>query len=173
MTTEIQDLLEFRKDHLGFPIPASLFDKWPKDVAIAALKERKIQIEEADSDPLNKGFVPKIWDKVLENIDDLRAKFPKGVIKICIFGGNRSSKTRFAANYLNKALISKDGARWWCCDSTEAQSRSNQMRLIWEQFPGQWKNLERDELIDIRYNVADGFPKNMFVCPNKSECHFN
>lgn len=468
MTNELQELLDFRKDHLGWPIPSGLLSRYDVQSATLALKERKRQIEEADKNPLIHGFVPKIWETVDRNIADLRAVFPKGVIKICIFGGNRclrgdteiydpvakikrrvdeitepfyvyswdgkevvvaeasvpfqkgrgkmlrvrlsngvsfcaaeshrvytsqgwrdlsqlrqgtslflprssldisrlahvvdagryvrtregfqddyrfsdrlydarlrldaeiglvdlpsqvgvptrtslfdstrhwlwrhvdhlqtdtlddwdripsripawlrsglqsiqdvlrriagrcagilyrvscrpyrstsalfsgqeskldsersflgfdlpesmlgfdlsdnksrcseayitsiesvgtdvkwdfsvpaynnyilggvihhnSSKTRYAANYLNKALISKAGARWWCCDSTEAQSRANQMRLIWEQFPPQWKNLERDSLIDIRYNVADGFPKNMFVCPNKSECHF-
>lgn len=62
--------------------------------------------------------------------------------------------------------------RWWCCDSTEAQSRANQMRLIMEQFPPEWRNLARDEITDIRYSLSDGFPKNTFVLPNKSECSF-
>src|SRR5262245_51942297 len=172
MTTQIDELLEFRKDHLGWPVSPGLVEEFGIERALAALKERKRLIEEADKDPLRFGYEPKIWDKVDQHIADLRSKFPKGVIKICIFGGNRSSKTRKCANLVNRALKAKDESRWWCCDSTEAQSRANQMRLIWEQFPPEWKGLDRTEVTDIRYNVADGFPKNMFVCPNKSECHF-
>ncbi len=46
------------------------------------------------------------------------------------------------------------------------------MRLMWEQFPPAWKNLDRDQVTDIRYSQADGFSKNLFICPNKSEVAF-
>jgi len=170
--SNLKSLLEFRTDHAAWPIPGNIQEKLEREDLLQYLKARKIRIERADADPLRYGYVPKIWDTAMDQINDLRAKFPKGIIKLCIFGGNRSSKTRFAAWYLNTTLKAKPGSRWWCCDSTEAQSRANQMRLIMEQFPPEWKNLERDQITDIRYNVSDGFPKNVFVAPNKSECHF-
>ena len=46
------------------------------------------------------------------------------------------------------------------------------MRLLMEQFPPVWRNLERDEVTDVRYTLSDGFPKNIFITPNKSEVSF-
>jgi hypothetical protein len=169
---KLEQLLEYEPAHLAWPIPSNIREKLPLDDLTIYLKARQTRIERATKDPLRYGYIPKIWEKVEDQIRALREKFPKGVIKLCIFGGNRSSKTRFAANFLNRSLKENPGARWWCCDSTEAQSRANQMRLIMEQFPPEWRNLERNEVTDIRYSVSDGFPKNMFVAPNKSECSF-
>jgi hypothetical protein len=171
MDEEVRQLFEFRKDHLGWPAPADLIDRVGLHDAVLYLRERKILIEEAERDPLQMGYVPMIWDTVEEQIKDLRKKFPVGVIKIIVWGGNRSSKTRFAANYVNRDCL-REGRRWWCCDSTEAMARANQMRLIWEQFPPEWKNLQRDQVTKVRYSVADGFSENMFVCPNRSEVNF-
>lgn len=169
---KIEELIQFRPEHLAWPIPGNIQEKLEREDLKQYLKARKIRIERADLDPLRYGYVPKVWDLVDEHIDDLRKKYPKGVKKIIIFGGNRSSKTRKAANILNTSLKERAGSRWWACDSTEAQSRANQMRLVMEQFPPEWKNLERDNITDIRYSLSDGFPKNLFVAPNKSECYF-
>ena len=169
---DLKNLLEYRTDHAAWPIPGNIAEKLEHDDLQQYLKARKLRIERADADPLRYGYVPDIWRTALRQIEELRAKFPKGVIKLCIFGGNRSSKTRFAAWFLNRQLKVQDGSRWWCCDSTEAQSRANQMRLIMEQFPPEWRGVERTETTDIRYSVSDGFPKNMFVAPNRSECSF-
>jgi phage terminase large subunit-like protein len=167
-----EELVAFRPSYAAWPVAEDILERGEPEVVLAYLRERKRMIEEAEADPLNSCYVPRIWKTVDRNIAELREKFPKGVIKLAIFGGNRSSKTFYAANHVNKDLVANPGHRWWACDSTEAQARSNQMRLIWQQFPLGWKNLERDSVTDIRYNVSDGFPKNMFVAPNGSECHF-
>jgi len=172
MNPKLKALLEYEPDHLAWPVPDNIFHKLEDEDLLHYLKARKLRIERALADPLRYGYVPKIWDVAEQQIAELRKKFPKGVIKLCLFGGNRSSKTRFAANLLNRSLKEREGVRWWCCDSTEAQSRANQMRLIMEQFPPEWRNLARDEITDIRYSLSDGFPKNTFVLPNKSECSF-
>ncbi len=172
VSKDIQNLLEYAPNHLAWPLHPNCVELLGKKKAVEYLKERKGQIEDAERDPLYQGYEPAVWDTVDWHIADLRKKYPKGVIKILIFGGHRSAKTRKASNYVNRALVKKPGSRWWCCDSTEAQSRANQMRLMWEQFPQQWKNLDRDQVTDIRYSQADGFSKNLFVCPNKSEVAF-
>lgn len=168
---ELSELLAFEPDHLAWPIPPDIVSRFGEETALAALQRRQQRIEASRIDPLRNGYVPHIWKKVDEQIAELRAKFLRGVIKIIIWGGNRSSKTRKASNYVLKD-ITQDGRRWWCCDSTEAMSRTNQMRLLWEQMPPQWKHLERDQVTDMRYSVSDGFPKNQFVAPNKSEVAF-
>jgi len=174
---KLEELLEYRKDHLAWPIPGNIQEKLEREDLVQYLKARKARIERSEADPLRYGYIPDIWNVVDAQIEALKEKREreaggKGVIKIIIFGGNRSSKTRKASNFLNRSLKEKDGARWWCCDSTEAQARANQMRLIWEQFPPEWKNLERNNVTDVRYSLSDGFPKNLFVLPNKSECYF-
>jgi phage terminase large subunit-like protein len=169
---DLSELLAFAPGHLGWPLVPNCVEILGPKKAKEYLETRKEQIEEAERDPLYQGYTPAVWDTVDWHIKDLRSKYPKGVIKIIIFGGHRSSKTRKASNYVNDQLVRKAGSRWWCCDSTEAQSRANQMRLMWEQFPPAWKNLDRDQTTDIRYSQADGFSKNLFVCPNKSEVAF-
>jgi hypothetical protein len=174
--SNLEELLEFRKDHLAWPIPDNIMriPVLQQDAVLNYLAARKLRIERSEADPLRYGYVPEVWKLALQQIEELRAiqKKTKGVIKLVIFGGTRSSKTRFASNFLNTSLREKAGARWWCCDSSEAMSRANQMRLIMEQFPPEWRNLERDSVTDIRYSVSDGFPKNLFTAPNKSECFF-
>lgn len=172
MMAELDELLAFRPGHLGWPIPPDLVDRFGVDGAVALLEKRKDRILLAEADPLRHGYEPRIWSTVQDHIDDLRKSFPKGVIKLIIWGGNRSSKTRFAANYVNRDCAETSGRRWWCCDSTEAMSRSNQMRLIYEQFPPEWKNLKRSAVTDVSYNLSDGFPKNRLVTPNRSEIEF-
>ncbi len=46
------------------------------------------------------------------------------------------------------------------------------MRLIYEQFPTQWRYLQRTKNVDVNYSLADGFPKNRLVTPNASEIDF-
>ena len=168
---ETETLETFRPDHLAWPLPKDL-SVIPKEDLYDFLKERKRRILLSEADPLMHGYVPKIWDVVDRNIAELKKLYPRGVIKIVIFGGNRSSKTRKASNYVNRDCAMREGRRWWCCDSTESQARSNQMRLIHEQLPVEWRNLQRDSVVSMNYTLADGFSKNLIVYPNRSEVGF-
>ncbi len=169
---ELSELIAFRPQHLAWPVQPDIVDRIGVSDSLLYLRQRKIEIERGERDPLRHGFEPHIWKTVRENIADLRAKHPQGVIKIIIWGGHRSSKTRFAANLVNRDVATVPGRRWWCCDSTEAQARANQMRLIYEQFPPEWRYLPRTKSVDVNYSLADGFPKNRLVCPNASEIDF-
>ena len=171
MTEELTQLLEYKPTHLAWPLSPTAIERAIED-DIPFLRQRKREIEDSEKDPLRCGYEPHIWNTVRENIADLRAQHPQGVIKIIIWGGHRSSKTRFAANLVNRDVATNPGRRWWCCDSTEAQARANQMRLIYEQFPLQWRYLPRTKSVDVNYSLADGFPKNRLVTPNASEIDF-
>ena len=169
---ELDALLQFRPTHLAWPLYPNIVEKLGVEDALFWLRNRKSEILKSEVDPLRCGYEPHIWKKALWHINDLREKFPQAVTKLIIWGGNRSSKTRFASNYVNRDIASNPGRRWWCCDSTEAMSRSNQMRLIHEQFPPEWKNLPRNRVTDVGYSISDGFSKNKMVCPNRSEVDF-
>ena len=125
-------------------------------------RHRRIPLSEAD--PLMHGHVPKIWDVVDRNIADLKSKYPGGLSK-SIFGGNRS-KTRKASNYVNRDCAMKDGEV--VVLRFNGVRRSNQMRLIHEQLPCEWRNLQRDSVVSMNYTLADGFSKNLIVYPNRS-----
>src|SRR4030095_9185792 len=151
MTDELRALLSYRPEHLAWPVREDTLEILGYGDAIPWLTERKRRIEESERDPLRCGYEPGIWQVVRWHMSDLREKFPQGVIKLIIWGGNRSSKTRFAANYVNRDCKENLSRRWWCCDSTEAMARTNQMRLMYEQFPPEWRHLDRDEVTDVRY----------------------
>jgi hypothetical protein len=172
VTEELTSLLEFRPTHLAWPIPPNVVERVGVDDALLYLRNRKSEIVKSELDPLRCGYEPHIWRAVRDNIKDLRQQYPAGVIKIILWGGNRSSKTRFGANFVNRDCAEKPGRHWWCCDSTEAMSRTNQMRLLHEQMPPEWKNLPRNKITDLSYNLSDGYPKNRYVCPNRSEVDF-
>lgn len=172
MKPEVEELINFRADHVAFPLHTAELQRLSNSELEAYLKLRKQLILDAEANPLANGYIPHIWTVLDQQIAELRAKFPKGVIKLIIWGGHRSSKTRKASNYVLNDIVRNPGHRWWCCDSTEAMARTNQMRLLWEQMPEAWKNVPRDQVTDIRYSVSDGFPKNKFITPTASEVEF-
>jgi hypothetical protein len=172
MTAELEELISFRADHVAFPLHTAELQRLSNTELEAYLKLRKQLILDAEANPLANGYIPHIWTVLDQQIAELRSKFPKGVIKLIIWGGHRSSKTRKASNYVLNDIVDHPGHRWWCCDSTEAMARTNQMRLLWEQMPEAWKNVPRDQVTDIRYSVSDGFPKNKFITPTASEVEF-
>ena len=105
-----ETLETFRPDHLAWPLPKDL-SVIPEEDLKDFLKERKRRILLSEADPLMHGYVPKIWDVVDRNIADMKRQYPKGVIKIVIFGSNRSSKTRKASNYVNRDCAMREGRR--------------------------------------------------------------
>ncbi len=138
---------------------------------------RKKLIMAARHDPLRYGYEPPIWKVADRHRAELRAKFPVGVIREVNLGGHRASKTERAAKRIVQSMITNPGFRVWCCDSTEAQSRLNQMRMIWKYLPVEWRNehtgaLRRTKTTKVKYSVAGGFTENIFVLPNGSECSF-
>ena len=170
--SELEELLSFRADHLAWPVPNDIVEfLGPIDAALY-LQDRKDRILRSEQDPLRRGYVPKIWDTVYTQIKELRSRFPSGVIKIIIFGGNRSTKSRFGSNYVLDDCVRTPGRRWWCCDSTEAMARTNMMRLMYEQLPPEWKNLPTDNVTKAKYSIAGGFSENLVVWPNRSEIGF-
>ena len=125
----------------------------PSRPAQATAKERKALLDVRRQclinefvDPLRNGFELPIWEVADQWRAKKRKKYPKGVVTELNLGGNRSSKSERAAKRVVEACLMKPGSRWWCCDSTEAQSRMNQQRLIWKYLPAEWRNVETGSL---------------------------
>ena len=93
------------------------------------LTKRQRAIELRESDPFAHGYEPKIWalaDDLLVRgrrvvLIDPRDDTPHEIVggsELYISGGNRSSKSEYAASRVVRKLVEKNMARAWCFHST-------------------------------------------------------
>ncbi len=127
------------------------------------LTKRQKRIKDSLMDPLRYGFKLKSW----EDADALL----QGRKDICVLGGNRSSKSEWAA-FTCVQKLKQPGKIVWCLSTTAKTSQRDQQKLIWKYLPPEWKNLKKTLTTRITYNAKDGFADNAFVLPNGSECQF-
>jgi hypothetical protein len=140
------------------------------------LEMRKAALFLEGHDPLRHGFEPSVWKLMDEQIAELRAAFPVGVIELLVLGGNRAGKTRKAAHDLVQAMLKRPEARVWGLQSVEAVSRSDQQTFCFDYIPPEWRpasgRLKAGRNTKIVYTRAGGFSENTFVLPNSSQCWF-
>lgn len=149
------------------------------------LRERQDGLEARRRDPLRHGFEPKIWNVV----DDLLVAGKKIVLidpptgapktilggsEVYLSGGNRSSKTEFAASRIVRVLVGKINARTWCFHTTGPSSIAMQQPRIWKYLPPEWKTVRKHTIADIKYGQKNGFAgiTPTFVGPNGSQNWF-
>jgi hypothetical protein len=127
-------------------------------------------------EPLLYGFEPPIWAKSDQQIIELREEYPTGVITLLILGGNRASKTVYAAKRVMQLLVRKPNARGWCLQSTEAASRADQQGIVYDYLPANLRSesgrLRQGRTTKVVYSRAGGFTENTFVLPNGSQGWF-
>src|SRR4030095_63592 len=125
------------------------------------------------SEPLLYGFEPEIWAKADEQIKELRAEHASGVVTLLILGGNRASKTVYAAKRVMQTLTKKANRRGWCLQSTEAASRADQQGRVYDSLPASLRNesgrMRMGKTTKVVYSRAGGFTENTFVLPNGSQ----
>jgi hypothetical protein len=127
-------------------------------------------------EPLLYGYEPAIWKRADSEIAKLRAEYPTGVVTLLILGGNRASKTVYAAKRVMKLLTNVPGARGWCLQSTEAASRADQQGIIYDHLPASLRTetgrVRQGITTKVVYSRAGGFTENTFVLPNGSQGWF-
>ena len=118
----------------------------PTDAEIAVMEPEQLielhqtyhsAIENAEKDPIKYGFELEPWkdaDRLLQEYDTL-----------LVFGGNRSSKTRFGARTANKAATMNPGANIYCLGQDEAQSIETQQKAVYEWLPANLKSNMKSE----------------------------
>jgi hypothetical protein len=103
---------------------------------------------------------------------------------VCIFGGNRSGKSTYAAYTAAHVLV--DGPSWLpegrrmakppvvaCFHSSERSSILQQQALIYQQLPRAWRDIKRlGAKAKVSYTVATGFSDSILVLPNGGTCVF-
>jgi hypothetical protein len=127
-------------------------------------------------EPLLYGYEPPIWARADEQIAQLRSEYPTGVITLLILGGNRASKTVYAAKRVMQTLVHSPNARGWCLQSTEAASRADQQGIVYDYLPISLRSesgrLRQGRTTKVVYSRAGGFTENTFVLPNGSQAWF-
>jgi hypothetical protein len=127
-------------------------------------------------EPLLYGYEPSVWKTADEQIAALRSLYPSGVITLLILGGNRGSKTVYAAKRFVQKLVASEGRRGWCLQSTESASRADQQGVIYDHIPSSLKpesgRLRGGRVTKIVYSRSGGFTENTFVLPNSSQGWF-
>jgi hypothetical protein len=149
------------------------------------LIDRQDRIAARDADPFKHGWEPAIWNVV----DDLLCRGTKVVLvdpadgtpkeilggsKVFVSGGNRSSKSEYAASRIVRTLVRKATARTWCFHTTGPTSISMQQPRVWKYLPLEWKQLRKHKVADIKYSQKNGFAgvSPTFVAPNGSQNWF-
>jgi phage terminase large subunit-like protein len=133
-----------------------------RTLEILNLREDKIQAEK--SDPYRHGFDLPHWTDADEIL--------KANNEILVLGGNRASKTEWAAKRIVQTLCNTENARVWCLHTTNQSSIQMQQPIIHKYLPSEFKELRKNKIQNVSYTQKNGFSDNTFILPNKSQCIF-
>ena len=125
-------------------------------------REEKIRLEK--SNPYVHGFEPPCWqraDAALEKVDEL-----------CVLGGNRASKSEWAAKRMVQLMKTVPNARIWCLHTTSMSSIQMQQPLIDKYIPLEWKALKKTKHCNINFGTKGGYAMNALLGPNGSMMTF-
>ncbi len=133
-----------------------------KTIEVLNLREDKIKAEKTD--PYRHGFDLPHWKEA----DDVL----KANNELLVLGGNRASKTEWAAKRVVQTLINMKDARVWCLHTTNQSSIQMQQNVIYKYLPSEYKELKKNKIQNVQYTQKNGFSDNTFILPNKSQCFF-
>lgn len=128
------------------------------------LIRRAEAIQQEAEDPYRHGHVPEEWgeaEALLGEVDEL-----------LISGGNRASKTEFAAKYVNKVLNSGRNKNVLCLSQHAKSSLQIQQPRVWKYFPKELKVSKKTKSTFISYSSKNGFSDQSFILPNGGTCFF-
>lgn len=133
------------------------------------MREQRINAEQTD--PFRYGTELPAW----KDADDLLEKFNE----LLILGGNRASKTEYAAKRVVKAFVGYDslgdlpewlkeksekrGINIWCLHTTNMTSISYQQNVIYKYLPSELKNLKKNKVTQLSWTQKNGFSDNTAV----------
>ena len=130
------------------------------------LQAREDQILLEKEDPYRGVYVLESWKLAESQINQ------PGVDELLVLGGNRSSKSTYAAWKAMRILVQKPNSMVWCFHTNRENSRSMQQPLIWQFFPKEWRYNHQSKVHNVHYSQKNGFTEQTFVLPNGSQCWF-
>lgn len=124
---------------------------------LAHLMANQEDLEE--DDPVKWGWQLPMWQRVLDNWDKYKVHV--------VFGGNRSSKSTFAARLMVDLLQKIPEAELRCFHVSRERSVDDQQRLIWEALPRRIR--EKVPSVgpnhSIMYSQKNGFSDDKLILP--------
>lgn len=133
---------------------------------VEMVNARATRIRMALSDPLYWGFEMETW----EDADTLLQEC--GILGI--FGGNRATKTVYAAKRGVQTAKYFPGALVAILAETETSSITTVQKIVWAFLKAHFGHLngKRDAIFKINYSQSGGFTDRKLVLPNGSEMYF-
>lgn len=144
---------------------------------LITMREERIRAELAD--PCRYGNELETWkdaDAVLNRYDEL-----------LILGGNRSSKSEYAARRMAQAFLGGDvsgtmpdwlkeraetrGIRIWCFHTNHMTSVSSQQNVVYKYLPQELKMAKKTKITQVAWSQKNGFSDNTAVY-NKNQIWF-
>jgi hypothetical protein len=135
-----------------------------RDLCMEIEAKRLEAIEAMETDAFHYGYRPDVWQ-----LADSQWAVAS---ELLILGGNRASKTEYAARAVVEALVAKPDARAWCFQTTNQNSISMQQPVVHKYIPQEWRNIKKGRIQNVSYTQKNGFSDNTFVLPNGSQCWF-
>jgi hypothetical protein len=129
------------------------------------LKERGRLILLEEADPWRYGYLPEVWNLPNEAIAG-------GKREVLILGGNRATKSYYAARKAMEVLMGGPKKNVWCLQSTYKNSVEMQQPILYHYLPAEYKAIPRSRVANVSYAQKSGFSDGKFVLPNGSECVF-
>ena len=141
-----------------------------------AQREQIIKAEKAD--PFSNQWEPPIW-KVCDALLGLpwvdrdyarqmreHLGFPRPIRVLMLNGGNRASKSQYAASRCMRILRVKSGSKVWACHESLDRSHEDMQPLFFNYLPPQLKLKDiKTRTTYIAYKRKTGFSDNRFVLP--------
>jgi len=128
-------------------------------------REREHLIKLEHDDPYRYGFEPPCWH-------DLDSLWTEDCRHILLNGGNRSSKTEYAAKRLIQIMLERPDRRVWALHTTDKSSIQMQQSVVWKYVPPELKKIKKSRITNVGYSQKNGFADGTFIFPNGSQCFF-
>lgn len=130
------------------------------------LMKRERLIDLMKSDPLRHGWKPQMWK-------DAKAEL-QSFMELLLLGGNRSTKTEFAADYSVNDLVLKPDREWGFFHSSQDSSIRLQQSRIYRYLPPEWRDIgKQGKNINVSFKEVSGFHDGkIFILPNGSRGYF-
>lgn len=133
-----------------------------------ARDEDSVNAQGVRQDPFRYGFELDPW----KDADRLLAEYAY----LYVSGGNRASKSEWAAKRLVECALTYKNSKIWCFQSTLENSRNTQQAMIWKYLPAELKALnfkqDRKRIYRVRYSKATGFTEELLIFPNGTQVIF-
>lgn len=137
-----------------------------RDALARLYREREAAIERMQQDPWRHGWRPPVWG-VMEGC--LKGEIEEALV----MGGNRSSKSEWAAWHVVDDQVAQPAREWACFHSSHDSSIRQQQSRIYKFLPPEWRDVgKQGKLVNVCYTAKAGFSDQIYILPNGSRAYF-